>query len=188
MADDIHAKADHAPTLSELFLAFSQISLSGFGGVLPWARRTIVEERRWMTAREFNAVLGLCQVLPGPNVVNFSVVFGSRTHGWRGAVVAFLGLLAPASAIALVLAVLYRQFGDLGLLQRLLAGLAAAASGLVIAVTLKMAQPLLQGGRWPAPSIAVLALTLVGILGFPLGPVVLCLVPMSIAIAWIVER
>ena len=42
-------------TLSELFRAFVIISISGFGGALPWARRMIVEQRYWMTAEEFNA-------------------------------------------------------------------------------------------------------------------------------------
>ena len=68
----------HAPSLPQLFLAFLTMSLSGFGGVLPWARRMLVEERRWMTAQEFNDAYALCQFLPGPNIVNLSVVFGSR--------------------------------------------------------------------------------------------------------------
>ncbi|MGY3443986.1 chromate transporter [Bradyrhizobium sp. USDA 4473] len=63
------------PGLFELFLAFAKMSLAGFGGVLVWARRSIVEQRRWMTAEEFNETLALCHFLPGPNIVNLSVVF-----------------------------------------------------------------------------------------------------------------
>ena len=66
------------PSLSELFRAFVIVSISGFGGALPWARRMIVEQKGWMTAEEFNEAFALSQFLPGPNVVNFSVVFGSR--------------------------------------------------------------------------------------------------------------
>ena len=79
------------PKLSELFRAFVIVSISGFGGALPWARRMIVEQRRWMTAEEFNEAFALSQFLPGPNVVNFSVVFGSRFGGAPGAAVALPG-------------------------------------------------------------------------------------------------
>jgi chromate transporter len=66
------------PSLAELFRGFALVSISGFGGALPWARRMIVEQKRWMTTEEFNETFALSQFLPGPNVINFSVVFGSR--------------------------------------------------------------------------------------------------------------
>ena len=69
------------PSLSELFRGFALVSISGFGGALPWARRMIVEQRQWMTAEEFNETFSLSQFLPGPNLVNFCVVFGSRFGG-----------------------------------------------------------------------------------------------------------
>ena len=90
------------PTLADLFLGFARISISGFGGVLAWSRRLLVDEKRWMSASEFNELYALCQFLPGPNVVNLSVMFGARLYGLRGAVVAFLGLLSPAVALMLV--------------------------------------------------------------------------------------
>ena len=98
------------PDLRALFLAFSSVGLSGFGGVLPFARRMLVEERQWMTAEEFNAQLGLCQFLPGPNVVNLAVVVGKRYQGALGAIVAPVGLLAGPLAIVLVLALLYDAY------------------------------------------------------------------------------
>ena len=55
------------PGLLELLVAFAKMSLSGFGGVLYWARRGIVEQHRWMTAEEFNETYALCHFLPGPN-------------------------------------------------------------------------------------------------------------------------
>src|ERR1044072_3062839 len=81
------------PNLFDLFVAFALISLCGFGGGLGWPRRMLVEERKWMTAGEFNDAYALCQFLPGPNVVNLSVVFGRRIRGPLGAAVALLGLL-----------------------------------------------------------------------------------------------
>jgi len=65
----------HPPGPLELLRAFASISVIGFGGVLPWARRMVVDERRWLTAEEFTEVFAFCQFLPGPNMLNFSVVF-----------------------------------------------------------------------------------------------------------------
>ena len=72
------------PRPAALFAAFFSIALSGFGGVLPFARRTLVDRRGWLTAAEFTETLSLCQSLPGPNVVNMSIVVGGRACGWRG--------------------------------------------------------------------------------------------------------
>ena len=80
------------PGLLELFVAFAKMSLAGFGGVLVWARRGIVDQHRWMTAEEFNETFALCHFLPGPNIVNLSVVFGSRFRGIAGGIAAFAGL------------------------------------------------------------------------------------------------
>src|SRR5687767_14613572 len=77
-----------APTHADLFLAFLKVAASGFGGALPWARRMFVEERRWMTQAEFNAIYALCQFLPGPNIVNMAAVFGYRVRGTTGAAAA----------------------------------------------------------------------------------------------------
>src|SRR3954468_18903238 len=98
------------PSLGELAKAFLIVSISGFGGALPWARRMIVEQRRWMTTEEFNEAFALAQFLPGPNLVNFSVVFGLRFCGPLGALVAFLSLMGPPLIIVTVLALLYAQF------------------------------------------------------------------------------
>jgi chromate transporter len=80
-AANVPAAAAPAPSIAELFLAFAAISLSGFGGVLAWARRIMVERRRWFTAEEFNEAFALCTFLPGGNMVNFAVIFGSRMRG-----------------------------------------------------------------------------------------------------------
>ena len=100
-----------------------------------------------MTAEEFNEAFALSQFLPGPNVVNFSVVFGSRFGGAAGAAVALAGLMGPPLIIVTVLAVLYARFGDLEVLGRILAGITAAAVGLLIAVVAKMAAPMFRK-RW----------------------------------------
>lgn len=172
------------PALSELFRAFAIVSISGFGGALPWARRKIVEQKGWMTAEEFNEAFALSQFLPGPNVVNFSVVFGSRFGGAPGAAVALAGLMGPPLIIVFVLAVLYAHFGDLEALSRILAGITAAAVGLLMAVVAKMAAPLFRVRRDWAPLIAIAAFTGVAIMNWPLPWVFVALAPVSVACAW----
>jgi|SRR5450432_2672784 chromate transporter len=172
------------PSLSELFRAFAVVSVSGFGGALPWARRMIVDRKHWMTTQEFNEAFALSQFLPGPNVVNFSVVFGARFGGARGAAVALAGLMGPPLAIVSVLAVLYARFGDLEMLSRILSGIASAAAGLLIAVVAKMAAPMFFM-RWNSgPVIAILAFIGVAIMLWPLPWVFVVLAPISVAFAW----
>lgn len=173
------------PSLSELFFSFIVVSVSGFGGALPWARRMIVEQKHWMTTEEFNEAFALAQFLPGPNVVNFSVVFGSRFGGAAGAAVALAGLMGPPLVIVTVLAVLYARFGELEILGRILSGITAAAAGLLIAVVGKMALPLFTR-RWTwAPAIAILAFAGVAIMRWPLPWVFAVLAPVAVGLAWL---
>lgn len=175
------------PSLSELFRAFFNMALHGFGGVLPWARRTIVDDKRWMTAQEFNEAFAVSQFLPGANVVNLAVVFGGRLHGAAGAAVALAGLLLPPMAIVLALGALYSRFGDIEALQRILGGVAAAAVGMIAGAVIKMTQPMLREGAG-AIVIAVAAFVAVGLLRFSLPLVLLAMAPVSIALAWWVRR
>jgi chromate transporter len=172
------------PGLGELFVAFVKVALSGFGGALPWARRMIVDQKGWMTAQEFNEAFALAQFLPGPNVVNFSVVFGARFGGAAGAATAFLGLMLPPLVIVVMLAMLYAHYGDLPALGRILSGVTCAAVGLLIAVIAKMAMPLFTK-RWDwAPMIAIVAFAAVALLRWPLPYVFLGLAPVSVGLAW----
>jgi chromate transporter len=178
-------RAPTQPTLFELLAAFTQVSVAAFGGALPWSRRMIVERKRWMTNDEFNETFALSQFLPGPNTINFSVVFGSRFGGAAGAAVALLGLIGPPLVIVTVLGVLYERYGDIDMLGRILAGIASAASGLLIASVAKMAAPMFSK-RWnSAPPIAILAFIGVAIMHWPLPYVFLGLAPLAIALAWI---
>ena len=169
---------------AELFFAFAKISVTGFGMILPWARRMIVDEKKWMTAEEFNETFSLAQFLPGPNVVNLSVVFGSRIAGVSGAIAALGGLLGPPALIAAFLSFLYSQFGDVTILRGILAGIAAAAIGLMSATIVKMAQPMLSKLSSPAPLVLAATFIAVGVLRLPLVPCLLVLAPVSIALAY----
>jgi chromate transporter len=172
------------PTVLELFIAFSTISLSGFGGVLYWSRRVLVERRKWMTPAEFNDAYALCQILPGPTIVNLSVVFGRSIRGLPGAAVAFVGLIGPGMVIVTFFAFLYSIFGTIDALQRMLTGVAAAAAGLVISVTAKLAEPLFEQNNWLVYAVVVAVFVTIGLLRWPIWWVLLVLIPLSIAIAW----
>src|SRR6187200_1415893 len=132
------------PGLVDLFVAFARMSLAGFGGVLVWARRSIAAQHRWMTADEFNETFALCHFLPGPNIVNLSVVFGSRFRGVAGGIAAFAGLVGPPVVIVTILAALYARYGEIDALRRILAGVSCAAVGLLLAVVFRMMMPLLR--------------------------------------------
>src|SRR5450432_1264934 len=98
------------PTVAAIFTGFFMIGVRGFGGVLPWARLTIVEERKWLTAAEFSEVLGLCQFLPGGNIINVSIALGSRFRGAPGATAAIFGLLLAPVAIVIAMGMVYDQY------------------------------------------------------------------------------
>jgi chromate transporter len=177
-----------APNSLQLFVAFSLISVSGFGGVLYWSRRMMVDERKWMTSEEFNEAYALCNFLPGPNIVNFSVVFGRQVGGTVGALVALLGLLGPPFLLVTLLGLLYAYYGDIPALQRVLAGVAAAAAGLTVSTGLKMAGPLLRQRPGFAHALAMAAFLAVGILRWPIYWVLGVLIPCGIAVAWWTRR
>ena len=177
------------PAIAELFTAFAAISLSGFGGVLAWARRIMVEKRRWLTAEQFNEAFALCAFLPGGNMVNFSVIFGSRLRGPLGALAALAGLLGPPMVLITAVGALYAHYGDLPVLRRMLTGVAAAAAGLMLATVAKMARPLFKkpfkNRAVIGPVIALATFTAIGILHWPLPVVLAVIVPVSITAAWL---
>jgi len=176
------------PGLAELFVAFAKMSLAGFGGVLVWARRGIVDQHRWMTAEEFNETFALCHFLPGPNIVNLSVVFGSRFRGVAGGIAAFAGLVGPPMVIATILAALYARYGEIDALRRILAGVSCAAVGLLIAVVFKMMMPLIKKRDAVGLAALVAVFIAIGLLRLPLQAVLLVAIPLSLAITWFMRR
>jgi chromate transporter len=185
MSETVAAPPPPSPSLLDLFVAFALIALCGFGGVLAWSRRMLVEERKWMTAAEFDDAYALCQFLPGPNVINLSVVFGRRIRGTVGAAVALIGLLGPPFVIVTLIGLVYARFGELAALQRMLIGVAAAAAGLVLGTCAKMARPLLHDRLGIAPLIALATFAAVGVMRWPLVGALAVLVPLSIALTWV---
>jgi chromate transporter len=172
------------PGLTALFVAFAKISLAGFGGVLVFARRAIVEQHRWMTADEFNETYALCHFLPGPNIVNLSVVFGSRFRGVAGGIAAFAGLLGPPVVVVTMLAALYAHFGEIDALRRILAGVSCAAVGLLISAVFRMMTPLLRRRDLVGLVMLAAVFAAIGIARLPLAAVLSVAIPLSIAITF----
>src|SRR3954462_11323481 len=130
-------------SLRELFTGFLAIGARSFGGVLPWAYRTMVEERRWLTQADFAETIGLCQFLPGPNIGNASIVLGKRWFGLAGSIVAFLGLFALPFVWVLTLFAFYADFAASSpLLRAVVTGVGAAGAGMFIGTAIKLVKPI----------------------------------------------
>jgi len=153
-----------------------------------FARRAIVDEHRWMTAEEFNETYALCHFLPGPNVVNLSVVFGSRFRGVAGGVAAFAGLVGPPMALVTLLAALYAHFGEVDALRRSLAGVTCAAAGLLLSAVIRMMAPLVKKREILLLLVMLAVFVAIGWLRLPLPWVLLVAAPVSIGVSFAARR
>ncbi|CAM8658285.1 ChrA Chromate transport protein ChrA [Comamonadaceae bacterium] len=123
---------------TELFFAFSVLALQGFGGVLAVVQRELVDKRKWLTAEEFVEDWAVAQILPGPNVVNLSLMLGDRYFGWRGALTGVAGMLCFPTIVVLMLAALFAGVADVPEVQGALRGMGAVAAGLIAAAGLRL--------------------------------------------------
>jgi len=179
---NVTAVSDVYITSSDLFFAFSQIALSGFGGVLPFAYRGLVEKRTWLSAKEFAEFLGLSQMLPGPTICNVALMVGHKFAGIRGALAALAGLILFPFLLVIALGVLYQRYGNMTTVQDALSGMAAAAAGLILATAIKMGMIMYQqkeprARRTTQTALLLLAFTGLGLLGGSLMWVFGTLVP-----------
>jgi chromate transporter len=179
-----HSPVPPAPSLREIFLGFALVSIMGFGGVLPWARRMIVERKRWMSEAEFLDLLALCQFLPGPNICNLSIAVGARFHGAKGSAAGFLGMTLLPFAIVVALGALYEAYGGNQAVTGALLGISASASGMILAMAARLSRPLLMRRPREALPIMVLVFLCVAILNLPLLWVLAGVAPLSVGISW----
>jgi chromate transporter len=163
-------------------MGFFQAGIFGFGGVLPMARRMVVDERRWLTQAEFNELFALCQSLPGANITNLAAVFGMRQQGVGGVAAALSGLLAAPMAIVMLLSGLYARYGTLPPVRHALVGLAAAAAGLLLGAAGRIATPVLKTLHNVAVALLVLAMALALHVSLPLT--MLLVLPLSLFFSW----
>jgi chromate transporter len=157
-------------SLADLFFSFTWLALQGFGGVLAVIQREMVERKRWLTQEEFLEDWAVAQIMPGPNVVNLSLMVGGRYFGLKGALTALAGMLAVPLVIVLLLGVLYTHFGDNPHMAGALRGMAAVSAGMIAATGVKLAAALDKHPLplWLTLSICVLGVLMVAILRWPL--------------------
>lgn len=154
----------------ELFTTFTALALQGFGGVLAVAQRELVERKRWLTREEFVELYSVSQMLPGPNVVNMSLMLGDRFFGWRGGAAAVAGMLFMPLVIVIALAIGYNTYAEQAMVAGALRGMGAVAAGLMIAMAIKLVSTLRANPMGPVlcAGIAVLTAVLVAVLRLPL--------------------
>jgi chromate transporter len=129
---------------TDLFVSFTLLALQGFGGVMAVVQRELVEKKRWMTREEFIEDWAVAQVMPGPNVVNLSMMIGARSFGFKGAMAALAGMLTAPLILVLLLALVYARFADFPGVAGALRGMGAVAAGLIAATALKLAGALVK--------------------------------------------
>lgn len=167
------------PRLSDLFIQFLMIGAVSFGGgIIAYERILLVEKRKWLSPDEFMAYLAISQTMPGLNSVNLAVLAGDHLRGALGAIVATIGLILPGSIFVLAMGVLYANAADHPLANLVLVGIAAAASGLLAAITYRIGD-----GNWRhLKSVLIIAATfaLMSIAKLSLPIVLLIMAPISI--------
>ena len=173
-------------SLGQLFWAFTWLALQGFGGVLAVVQRELVERRRWITNDEFIEDWAAAQILPGPNVVNLSIMVGDRYFGLRGALVAVAGMLLLPMLLLLAVATLYAAFASHPMMAGALRGMGAVAAGLIAGTGLKLAAALRKHPLGPWLCIALAALTFASMaqLRWPLAWVLPALGGLACVLTW----
>jgi chromate transporter len=173
--------------LSQLLATFVRLGTMTFGGgVQSWIHREVVQRLGWINDKSFLSGMTVAQILPGANPVNMALYVGLQLRGGVGAAVAVFGMLIPAFCTTLILGALYRSYGHLAAVHFVLAGMAAAGVGATLTMGIKVARRLPR--NLVTALIAVTVFVLVGVLRWPMIPVVVVMVPLSIALAFVAER
>lgn len=157
-------------SLLGFFLTLNWMALQGFGGVLTVAQRILCEQKKWLTPKQFAEDWAVSQVLPGPNIVNLSIVLGDRYFGIRGAFVAVLGLFLAPLILVLIVATLYNQFTNIAVVTGAVKGMGAVAAGMIGAVGLKLFVSIKTSsmGRMAFGAVAAASFVMVALLRIPL--------------------
>lgn len=154
--------------------------------MLAVAQRELVERKRWLTQEQFVDMLSVAQVLPGPNIVNLSMMIGDRWFGLRGAMSALAGMLALPLVIVLALSSLYSHYQQHPAVSGALRGMGVVAAGLVLSTALKLLPTLRRNPLGQATSLGLAAATTLAVtwLHWPLLWIIALLGTLAIALAW----
>jgi len=184
LLDDESPRQPASP--GEIFRVFTSLALKGFGGVLPIVQHELVERERWLTREQFLELLAVAQVLPGPNVVNLSLMFGDRAFGWRGGLAALGGMLLAPLAVVLALTVAYAHYAQHPVVAGVLRGMGAVAAGLIMATGIKLLPALRRNVLGPMLAFGFVALMFacIALLRVPLIWMLGGLGVVAFALAW----
>lgn len=166
----------------KLLLVFSQVTISGFGGVAPFAYRAFVERRRWLTNAEFAEMFAFGQLMPGPGVTNFALTMGYRDSGAIGAIAAVVGIVTLPVLLMLLIGMTYSQYGNLPQVRDALTGMSAVTAGLVVAMALKMSSGMHR--RRGSLLLLLAAFFCLGVMRWPFLAVIGVLASLGIWLAW----
>lgn len=167
------------PSLWEIFREFLLIGAVSFGGgIVAYERLLLIEKRKWLTPDAFMATLAISQTLPGLNSVNLALLAGDRIRGFWGACCAAAGLMLPGGLFVLLAGVAYTHGEDHPILNILLAGIAAGATGLLASITYKIGDQHFR--RVQSMSIIIATFVLMSIFKFSLVTVLLIMVPIGL--------
>ena len=181
------------PTPLDLLSLWGRIGAQSVGGgqaVFLLAFRRFVEVNRWMTAEEWAEAFGLCQLVPGMNLVALAALTGRRLAGLPGAFLSALGLLLPSIVITIALAAVLTRVQHLPSVAAGLHGVVLAAAGGSLVVTANLARPLFassvrEGRHMLAAAITVTVLAgLLLVVNVPVVAIILGAGAVLAFIAW----
>ncbi len=183
---EAHMPKEESVPLSALLISFLRLGASSFGGGMSgWTHREIVERRGWLDEDNFLKTLTIAQILPGANPVNLAVYIGLKLRGWIGAALAFTGMLAPAFTVILAMSYFYEKISGYSEAHTVLRGLACVGIASSLTMGIKTGRRL---RRHVVPiAIAIAVFVMVGLLRWPLVPVVAFAIPFSIVAAFFAE-
>jgi chromate transporter len=168
--------------LWDVFTTFVRVGLTSFGGsTQAWVYRAVVEKRGWLTDQEFLAGTAVSQILPGANPVNISLYVGQKVRGWPGATAGALGMVMPAFVVIMLMAFVYGTLAKYPMTHFLLIGVATAGVGATLAAGIKIASKMER--NWMSYIVGFAAFIAVGVMHWPMVPVVAVLAPVSVLLA-----
>lgn len=167
---------------SRLFWIFSQVTMSGFGGVMPFAYRALVERRRLLKNEEFAEMFALSQILPGPAIANFAITVGYRDCGAAGAAASLTGLTLWPLLLMLLVGMFYSQYAELAMVRNAIIGMGAVTGGLIVAMALKMSKGMHKQKK--SALLLLAAFVSFGVLRLPFLAVIAVLAPLAVWLAW----
>ena len=175
--------------LLELFIVFFKLGAFTIGGgiaMLPLLQNTLINEKKWFTKEEFMDIVAVCQSLPGVVAINMATYVGYKKKGLIGSIVSTFGVTIPSFIMILIIAKFITSLGDNGVMMGAMAGLRAAALGMVVVALIQL-MPAAIKNKW-ALLAAIVAFVLIALLKVNTAYVILLFAVLGITITFAGNR